>query len=376
MKDEASQRRVAFHAWTVQSIGSLPGSLMRQSAFRILTLLLAVSACAHTGCRTWQGAFERRSYVQQPVMQPLLPCPEHSTDRESRTELAFLESYRPGKVPVVLIHGLFSEPETWTAMVGDLQACPSFAERYQIWTFRYPTGQGFLQSAAALRRELRAAVDRLDPQAQDAALRQMVLVGHSMGGLIAKLQVTYSDEWVWMQVANRPLEEIATTPDTRAFLAETCYFHPSPDVARVIFIASPHDGALYSSSLVGRGVAHWIQPTPDQAAMHAQLMHDNPDTFNPQLEARFPTSIDMLRSDSPLLAAMQKMKIRPGVKLHTILGATHPISLDGPSDGVVSVYSASHPGCQSVRALGVRHGMIHRAPETSAEVLRILGERG
>lgn len=273
---------------------------------------------------------------------------------------------------MVLIHGLFSEATTWNAMVGELQSCPSFAERYQIWTFSYPTGQGFLQSAAQLRRELRAAVDRLDPREQDAALRQMVLIGHSMGGLIAKLQVTHSEELVWTQVANRPLEQVATTPATRIFLAETCYFDPSPHVARVIFIASPHDGALYVSSLVGRGVAHWIRPTPEQAAMHAQLMRDNPATFNPLLEARFPTSIDMLRQDSPLLAAMQKMRIRQGVKLHTILGATHPISLDGPSDGVISVHSASHPGCHSVLAVGVRHGIIHQAPETSAEVLRIL----
>jgi hypothetical protein len=102
-------------------------------------------------------------------------------------------------------------------------------------------------------------------------------------------------------------------------------------------------------------------------------MRDNPGTFNPQLEARFPTSIDMLRQDSPLLAAMQKMQLGHDVKLHNILGVSHAASLDGPSDGIVSVHSASHPDCQSVLAVGVKHGKVHQSPEASAEVLRILG---
>ena len=342
---------------------------MRRLALCFLTVLLAVLAGAQAGCGAWRGAYEQRSLVQA------LPAEsKQQAEEASRTELALFEPYQPGKVPVVLIHGLFSEPTTWNTMVGDLQACPSFVERFQIWTFRYPTGQGFLQSAAALRRELRATADRLDPQYQDAALRQMVLVGHSMGGLIAKLQVTHSGELVWNQVANRPLDAIVTTPSTRAFLAETCYFEASPDVARVIFIAAPHDGALPTSSFLGRGVAHWIQPTAEQAALHAQLMRDNPGTFNPAIEARFPTSIDMLRRDSPLMSAMQKMEPSAGVKVHNILSATHAVSLDGlPSDGIVSVESASHPGCQSVLAVGVKHGQVHQAPETSAEVLRILG---
>ena len=141
-----------------------------------------------------------------------------------------LEPYQPGKAPVVLIHGLYSDPQSWADLINDLRAAPRFTQQNQIWVFRYPTGQGFLQSAAALRRELRAAVDTLDPAASDPALRQMTLIGHSMGGLVAKLQVAHSDELVWSRLANRPLEEIVTTPSTRAFLAQTCYFVPSPNV--------------------------------------------------------------------------------------------------------------------------------------------------
>ncbi|HEX5105431.1 MAG TPA: alpha/beta fold hydrolase [Pirellulaceae bacterium] len=288
------------------------------------------------------------------------------------SRLSFLEPYQPGKVPLVLIHGLFSDPLSWADLVNDLRATPGFTDRYQLWVFRYPTGQGFLQSAAALRVELAAAAQELDPGCSDQALHQMVLIGHSMGGLIAKLQVTYSDELIWNRLANRPLEEIITTESTRARLAEICYFDPSPDVARVVFIASPHAGSLRSSELIGRGVSHLVEPSPQQAAMHEQLMRDNPDTFNPQVERRFPTSIDMLAPQSPLLAAMQKMRLREGIKLHNIMGVSCPLSLDGPSDGVVSARSASHPCCQSVLAVGASHVKVHRSIQTGAEILRIL----
>jgi hypothetical protein len=286
--------------------------------------------------------------------------------------LTLLEPYQPGKVPVVFIHGLYSDPQSWADLINDLRAARGFLDRFQLWVFRYPTGQGFLQSAAALRTELREAVCQLEPQGGDPALHNVVLIGHSMGGLIAKLQVTCSEDLAWSRLANRPLDEIVTTERTRALLAETCFFDPSPDVSRVIFIASPHGGSLPSSAMVGKSASLLIDPSPEQIAMHEQLIRDNPGTFNPLVERRFPTSIDMLTSQSPLLDAMRAMRVRPGVDLHNIIGNSHWISLDGPSDGVVSVASASHPSCQSTLAVDASHTQVHRQPETTKEILRIL----
>jgi pimeloyl-ACP methyl ester carboxylesterase len=287
--------------------------------------------------------------------------------------LNLLEPYQPGKIPVVLIHGLYADPLSWSDMVNDLQATPGFADRHQLWLFRYPTGQGFLQSAAALRRELRAAVLKLDPERHDPALQQIVLVGHSMGGLIAKLQVTHSEERIWSQIANRPLEEIHTTESTRALLAEICYFDPSPDIARVIFIASPHRGSLCSSALIGQGASLLVKPSEQQEAMHQQLIRDNPEVFHPEMQQRLPTSVDLLMPKSPLLAVMQCMRIAPGVDLHNMVGVSHPVSLDGPSDGIVSARSAFHPGCRSMVTINSPHAQIHRTQAASGEVLRILG---
>jgi hypothetical protein len=126
--------------------------------------------------------------------------------------------------------------------------------------------------------------------------------------------------------------------------------------------------------LLGKGASHLVEPPADELAMHQQLMADNPGTFDPRIERRFPTSVDMLAPDSPLLEVMHQMPIGAGVQLHNIIGVSHPVSCDGPSDGIVSVQSALHPGCQSLLAVGARHAEVHRSLEASAEVLRILYE--
>jgi pimeloyl-ACP methyl ester carboxylesterase len=332
-----------------------------------------------TSVETAAGSLPLARDLSAPLAQTLDEAPRTSFSgfiepgqATTTARLTILDPYQPGKVPVVLIHGLFSDPLSWADLVNDLRTAPEFSKQFQLWVFRYPTGQGFLQSAAALRQELRAAVEQIDPEGSDPALRQMVLIGHSMGGLVAKLQATHSDDLIWNRLASIPLEEIATDESTRALLAENCFFEPAPYVARVVFIASPHCGSLRSSEFVGRGASLLVEPSPRQAAIHEQLVRDNPGVFNPQFERRFPTSIDMLRPNSPLLAAMQQMRIGEHVLLHNIVGVSHPVSLDGPSDGVVSVHSASHPGCQSVLAVGASHVKVHRSLRTSAEILAIL----
>jgi hypothetical protein len=141
----------------------------------------------------------------------------------------------------------------------------------------------------------------------------------------------------------------------------------------VIFIATPHGGSLRSSGLVGRGAALLVEPSPERAAEHEQLMRDNPGTFSPLIEERFPTSIDLLEPRSPVLAAMRQMRLRAGLKLNNIVGVSHPISLDGPSDGIVSLHSASHPDCLSNLAIGAPHAKVHRTLQASREVWRIIG---
>ena len=143
--------------------------------------------------------------------------------------LYMLEPFDPHKMPVVMVHGLWSSPITWMEMYNDLRSDPQVRENYQFWFYLYPTGQPFWISATQMREDLAMMRREVDPARQDPALDEMVLVGHSMGGLVAKLQTVEScrrllahDERSLHSPNSRPI------PDTVRALATTFYLPPEP----------------------------------------------------------------------------------------------------------------------------------------------------
>ena len=259
---------------------------------------------------------------------------------EAEESIRMREPFQSGKIPVVFVHGLASDPQTWSQLETDLLANPAILGRYQIWLFRYDTGSPFLSSAAMLRRQLVTIRQAYDPARCDPNLSQIVLVGHSMGGLLAKLQVTTSGDTLWQAAATRPLDTIVTDPATRADLAGAFYFQPSPDVSRVVFIATPHRGSSEATNLVGRISSALVEDPPQWQARHEQLLRDNPGAFRREISEGIPTSVDLLEPDSEILEATTRICFRPDVRLHTILGNWEWANTAEPSDGVVPVASA------------------------------------
>ncbi len=287
-------------------------------------------------------------------------------------ELFFLEPYRPGRIPIVFVHGLLSEPSTWADLANDIHAIQQINDRFQVWAFRYPTTDPFLQSAAALRRQLCQAVGAIDPLGTQPALQHMVLVGHSMGGLVSKLQVTQGGDAFWSHIANRPLEAIVADERTKATLRDEFFFQPQPFVRRVVFIATPHGGSTLASQWIGRFGSWMVKPSAEQQRAHQLLKQYNPNTFSPSIERRFPNSIDLLEPQSPLLAAMRQMPINPQVRLHSIIGHGYPMLTSGDADSVVPVSSARHAGVQTETFVRAKHTEIHHQPETLQALLYIL----
>ena len=109
---------------------------------------------------------------------------------------------------MLLVHGLLSSPVTWAPMFNDLQADPVLRERFQFWVYFYPTGNPYLATAADLRQNLDAIRADLDPQHQDPALDQMVLVGHSMGGLVSQLLTVDGGDDFWKLVSDEPIQQV------------------------------------------------------------------------------------------------------------------------------------------------------------------------
>ena len=103
--------------------------------------------------------------------------------------LYMLHPYLPGLIPVVLVHGTASSPARWAEMVNELLGDPAIAAHYQIWLFIYNSGNPIVLSSMRLRESLRAVRKGVDSRGRDSALSQMVLIGHSQGGLLTKMMV-------------------------------------------------------------------------------------------------------------------------------------------------------------------------------------------
>lgn len=294
-------------------------------------------------------------------------------NRDDRLDgLHMREPFQPGKIPVVFVHGLASDPLTWAQLENDLRAQPPLFNRYQFWFFRYDTGNPFLASAARLREQLAALRQTYDPARCDPNLSRMVLIGHSMGGLLSKMQVTYSGDLIWQAAATRPLNTIVTDSTTRERMAASFFFQPSPDISRVIYIATPHRGSSEASRCVGRVSSALIEEPPEWTARHAQLVRDNPDAFRDELRRKIPNSVDLLEPDSLILQATDRLPYRYGIALHTILGDDRWTLTQGRSDGVVAVSSARLGGGQSELIVDAKHTDVQRVPPTVREVMCIL----
>jgi len=293
-------------------------------------------------------------------------------DSSDEMQLVMLEPYQRGKIPIVFVHGLLSQPQTWQPLGNDLRSQPWFRQRYQVWAFRYPTGQPFLNSALDLRHELAAIISSHAEACDDPAASQIVLVGHSMGGLVSKLQITSSGDALWRVAANRPLEMINADPADRLRLSELFFFEPNPRIKQVIFVGTPHLGASMARRATGRISSALVRPDAEVQARHDRLIENNPGVFNAGLQRRVPTSIDLLEPDNPLLDVMYRLPVSPQVRMHSIIGTGGPIWQMQPSDGVVPVESARHPRVESELFVPARHTEVHHWPETVAEFERIL----
>jgi pimeloyl-ACP methyl ester carboxylesterase len=291
---------------------------------------------------------------------------------EGETGLYLLHPYEAGKIPVVLIHGLNSSPDTWHQALNELRGDPELRARYQFWVFFYPTGDPFLYAASKFRAALNDVRNTLDPGHSDPAFEQMVLVGHSMGGLIARLMVTESGNVFWDGIANRPFSELNAGDEQRRLLAETYFFHANPSIRRLIFIATPHRGSTLSVELIGRMTTALIQLPGVFLETQRDLRRDNPpDFFVNRRVTRPDTSITQLSPRSPAIASLNQRPLPEGLPHHSVIAQAIPGPVEQGSDLVVP-YSSSHiDSALSELVVPGNHSCLG-SPETIEEIRRIL----
>lgn len=94
--------------------------------------------------------------------------------QEIGTGIYFLESFDAKKTPILFVHGLSGHPGQWVHMIEHLDR-----DRLQPWLFYYPSGAGLDLISDALYH----TVETLRLRYQ---FTEMHVVGHSMGGLVAR----------------------------------------------------------------------------------------------------------------------------------------------------------------------------------------------
>lgn len=295
---------------------------------------------------------------------------------ESIKGLFMLEPYDPNKLPVVMVHGLWSSPVTWMEMFNDLRSFPEIRERYQFWFYLYPSGQPFWVSATQMRADLAHARQVLDPQHQTPALDQMTLVGHSMGGLVSLMQVIESRDDFWKALSDKPFDELKASPEDREQLANMLFFHANPSIKRVITIGTPHRGSEFANDYtrwLGRAV---IKLPSFVTKLTQRVIRENPGYFHNTEMLTISTSIDSLAPDSPLLPVLLRGELPPWVQHHNVVGLVPGNGLvsrlSGNSDGIVSFESAHLDKATSEITVPSDHMTVHRHPRATLEVRRVL----
>ncbi len=288
----------------------------------------------------------------------------------AHTALYQFHRYDPEKIPVVFVHGLLSRPETWVAAVNGLLADENIRGRYQFWFFLYPTGLPVWGSAAELRSELERFRLALDPARRNRRLDRMVLVGHSMGGLIAGLQVRAGGEALWRQFMDTPPDRLPLTPAVKQRIVEVVEFQPRPEVARVVFFATPHRGSNMAVHPAAEFFSRLIRLPDFLKTDVRELQSAVRDEFRDLFTAPA-NSLVFLRANSPLLGSILALPMRPGLPYHSIVGDQGRGDSPDSSDGVVPYWSSRIDGAVSEKIVPSGHGA-HEHPEGIAELARIL----
>jgi pimeloyl-ACP methyl ester carboxylesterase len=279
--------------------------------------------------------------------------------------LAQLQQYDPTRTPVIFVHGLQETGASWAPMIDSLRDDPWIRKRYQFWFYSYPSGYPYPYSAALFRHDL-DGVERAFPNH-----KRVVLVGHSMGGMICRLMITDAGDKIWRDFFSTPPAKTPLASDTRKLLVESLVFSHRPDVQRVIFISTPHRGSKIASGLIGRIGASLVRTPKQFISIYAStkpLVIADPAA--PTLK-RMPNSVDTLEPNDRFVQAVDKLPITRGIPYHSIMGDRGRGNTPNSSDGVVPYWSSHLDGAQSELIVDSGHDA-QMNPEAIKEVDRIL----
>lgn len=285
------------------------------------------------------------------------------------------EPYRADKVPVIFVHGLMSDPHIWENQVLALMSDPEIGPHVQCWCFMYPTGLPVASSSLRLRGSMDEARRTFDPKNTDPGFRKVLMVGHSMGGLLTRMQIEDSGNAFWNSWFRLPPDQVPLDGDVSRSLRQALLFKANPRITEVVFIATPHRGSTLADSWWGRLGARLIRVPQQIIQIGTSVATLDVEVLTPErLSLRnFGTnSVASLSSNHPFFKALNSRPMK--APCHSIIGnGGKPGALLDSSDGFVP-YSSSHlDEAVSEKVIPYRHSCVEQK-ECAAEVTRIVRE--
>lgn len=297
-------------------------------------------------------------------------------DGIDRPHLYLMQPYDPQRRIVLMLHGLASSPEAWVNLANEIQGDEALRREFQIWQVYYPTNVPVVLNHAAIRGLVTDALNHFDPQRSAPASHDIVLIGHSMGGLISRLLVSSADEALWEWFMTGREIDPARMQRIRPRLDPMLRFEPFPGIGRAVFIATPHRGTEVAGNRLGRWVSRLVRlpltlvEELGEALQGVSGAHAT-DGSDPS-PGRLSNSIDNLDRNDPFVRAAANLPMAPGLPYHSIIARADPsVPLAQSDDGLVPYQSAHLPGAVSEQVITSGHSVQQTAPAIQ-EIRRIL----
>lgn len=285
-----------------------------------------------------------------------------------------MQPYDPKRRVIIMLHGLASSPEAWINVANEVLGDETLRKNFQVWQVYYPTNAPLAFNQHSIRKAIEATLRNFDPEGKNRASQDVVLIGHSMGGVLARLLVSDSGDRFWKPIVKMYGLKGERKEAARKKLHDYAWFKPMPEVSRVVFIAAPHRGTPFAENSFSRWAAGIVKLPVSmlgRVTEIAQLLVD-PSSANAAPLTRPLNSISNLSNQDPFVRLAADLPISDKVPFHSIMGNDTPkLSLQLSSDGVVP-YSSSHlDGAQSEKVIKSWHS-VQETPEAIVEVRRIL----
>ena len=285
------------------------------------------------------------------------------------------QPYRPGRIPAVFVHGTASSPIWWAEMLNTLSFDSLIRQKYQFWYYVYASNKQVALSAADLRDALREKLAQLDPQGKDPALQQMVVIGHSQGGLLTKFTAVETGDKLLRALTGGDIDSLKISFEKKARVRRVLYVNPLPFVKEVVFLSTPHRGS-FRSKWWNRNLVRLLVSFPATLIKNSMDYYEYLNDDVKKLlggEKTIITSADSQSKDNPVLKALAEIPLAPWVKGHSIIAVKGDGDPKLGNDGVVEYTSAHLDGMASELIIRSNHSS-QLNPLAIDEVRRILVE--